>query len=67
MFTKIFILVMMLIIFISLFSGLLFLVRDKAQSKRTVKALTWRIALSLGLFIFLIIAFAAHWINPHGV
>jgi hypothetical protein len=67
MFTKIFILVIMLIILISLFSGLLFLVRDDGKSKRTVKALTWRIALSLGLFVFLIIAFAAHWINPHGV
>ena len=63
MFTKIFILVIMLIILISLFSGLVFLVRDDG----TLKALTWRIALSLGLFIFLIIAFAAHWINPHGV
>jgi hypothetical protein len=67
MFTKIFILVIMLIILISLFSGLVFLVRDDGKNKRTVKALTWRIALSLGLFIFLIIAFAAHWINPHGV
>ncbi|MCH9689773.1 MAG: twin transmembrane helix small protein [Gammaproteobacteria bacterium] len=67
MFTKIFILVIMLIILISLFSGLLFLVRDNGKTKNTVKALTWRIALSLGLFIFLIIAFSAHWINPHGV
>jgi hypothetical protein len=67
MFTKIFILVIMLIILVTLFSGLLFLVRDDGKTKRTVKALTWRIALSLGLFIFLIIAFAAHWINPHGV
>ena len=67
MFTKIFILVIMLVILISLFSGLLFLVRDDGKTKRTVKALTWRIALSLRLFIFLMVAFAAHWINPHGV
>ena len=67
MFTKIFILVIMLVILISLFSGLLFLVRDNGKTKNTVKALTWRIALSLGLFVFLIIAFSAHWINPHGV
>ncbi len=67
MFTKIFILVIMLIILVTLFSGLLFLVRDDGKTKRTVKALTWRIALSLGLFIFLIVAFASHWINPHGV
>ncbi|MDF1683404.1 MAG: twin transmembrane helix small protein [Legionellaceae bacterium] len=67
MFTKIFILIIMLIILITLFSGLLFLVRDNGKTKNTVKALTWRIALSLGLFIFLIIAFSLHWINPHGV
>lgn len=67
MFTKIFILIIMLIILITLFSGLLFLVRDNGKTKNTVKALTWRIALSLGLFIFLMIAFSLHWINPHGV
>jgi len=67
MFTKIFILLIMLIILVTLFSGLMFLVRDNGKTKNTVKALTWRIALSLGLFIFLIIAFSLHWINPHGV
>jgi hypothetical protein len=67
MFTKMFILIVMLVILITLFSGLLYLVRDDGKTKRTVKALTWRIALSLGLFIFLMIAFALHWINPHGV
>ncbi len=67
MFTKIFILVIMLIILVTLFSGLVFLVRDDGKTKRTVKALTWRIALSLTLFIFLLVAFAAHWINPHGL
>jgi|TARA_R110000868_G_scaffold257005_1_gene514100 hypothetical protein len=67
MFTKIFILIIMLIILITLFSGLLFLVRDNGKTKNTVKALTWRIALSLSLFIFLILAFSLHWINPHGV
>jgi len=67
MFTKIFILIIMLIILITLFSGLIFLVRDNGKTKNTVKALTWRIALSLSLFIFLIIAFSLHWINPHGL
>lgn len=67
MFTKIFILMIMLIILVTLFSGLFFLIRDHSNTKNTVKALTWRIALSLSLFIFLIIAFSLHWINPHGV
>ena len=44
-----------------------FVVRDEGKSQRTVKALTWRIALSLGLFLFLLIAFALGWISPHGI
>ncbi len=67
MFTKMFILIVMLVILITLFSGLLHLIRDEGKTKRTVKSLTWRIALSLGLFIFLMIAFALHWIHPHGL
>lgn len=67
MFTKIFILVIMLVILVALFSGLVFLVRDTSSSKRTIKALTWRIALSLILFVFLMLAFSFHWINPHGL
>lgn len=67
MFTKIIIIVVMLIIIGSLASGMVFLVRDKGNSKRTVKALTLRIALSLSLFIFLFLAFKFHWITPHAV
>jgi hypothetical protein len=67
MFTKIFILIIMLIILVTLFSGLIFLIRGNGKTRNTVKALTWRIALSLSLFIFLIIAFSLHWINPHGL
>lgn len=67
MFTKIFILVIMFIIAAALASGLVFLVRDGNKTKRTVHALTMRIALSLGLFMFLLFAYHAHWLTPHGV
>jgi len=67
MLTKIFILGVMLVILFSLFSGLIYLLRDGGKTKRTVKALTWRIGLSLTLFIFLIIAYATHLIEPHGL
>ncbi len=67
MFIKIFIVIAMLAILISLGSGLVFLVRDDGKTKRTVKALTWRIAISMGLFLFLFIAFSLNWINPHSV
>ncbi|WP_028387945.1 twin transmembrane helix small protein [Legionella fairfieldensis] len=67
MFTKAIILTAMLIILIALGSGLVFLVRDGGHSKRTVKALTWRIGLSLILFLFLFLAFSAGWIKPHAL
>ncbi|KTC87550.1 MULTISPECIES: twin transmembrane helix small protein [Legionella] len=67
MLTKAIIIITMLIILFSLGSGLVFLVRDEGKTKRTVKALTWRIALSLVLFLFLFIAFSLGWIKPHAV
>ena len=62
---KIIVIIAMLIIFGALASSLIFLVRDKGKSDRTVKALTLRIGLSLSLFIFLFVAFKFHWIAPH--
>lgn len=54
-------------ILFSLGSGLVFLLRDKAGSTRMVKALTWRIGLSLLLFALLISAYFLGWVHPHGV
>jgi hypothetical protein len=46
---------------------LYFLVHDKGNSDRIVKALTWRIGLSILLFIFLFFAFAMGWVTPHPI
>ncbi|HVE44324.1 MAG TPA: twin transmembrane helix small protein [Gammaproteobacteria bacterium] len=54
-------------IFFSLGSALYFLMHDKGQSDRIVKALTWRIGLSIFLFILLMGAFWMGWITPHGL
>lgn len=67
MFIKSIIIVVMLVILFALGSGMVFLVRDEGKTKRTVKALTWRIALSLILFLFLFLAFSMGWIKPHAV
>ncbi|MCP0914528.1 MULTISPECIES: twin transmembrane helix small protein [Legionella] len=67
MLVKAIILIVMLIILIALGSGLVFLVRDEGKTKRTVKALTWRIGLSLSLFILLFLAFVFGWITPHSL
>ena len=64
---KIAVVVLLAIILISLASGLIFLIRDKGKSDRTVKSLTLRIVLSIALFVLLFIGFAAGLIKPHGI
>ncbi|HPE79319.1 MAG: twin transmembrane helix small protein [Sedimenticolaceae bacterium] len=51
----------------SLASGLYYLVNDKGDSRRTLRALTWRIGLSIGLFAFLMVMIAFGIIEPHGI
>ena len=53
------ILVILFVIFIiaSLFSALYFLIKDKGQGERTVRALTVRVALSVVLFALLMLGF----------
>jgi F0F1-type ATP synthase membrane subunit a len=62
-----FVLAFVVLILVSLFSGLFFLVRDQGRSKRTVKALTARVALSLALFLLLLAGYYFGLIKPHGV
>ena len=50
---RIIVLLFILFIVISLGSALYYLVKDKGQSERTVKALTLRISLSIILFVML--------------
>lgn len=54
---RIVVLLFVLFIFISLGSALYYLVKDKGQSERTVKALTVRIALSIILFVMLMASY----------
>lgn len=54
---RLLVLAMLLAIVGSLFSGLFFLYRDRGAGSRTVRALTWRIGLSMALFITLLLAF----------
>ncbi len=52
----------------SLGVALFHLVHDrKGETKSMVRALTVRISLSVALFILLFVAYAAGWIQPHGV
>jgi len=65
--TKIIIVLFLLFIVGSLFSGLFYLVKDKGTSERTVRALTVRISLSVLLFLLLMLAYATGLLQPHGV
>ena len=53
MLAKTLIVLILLVIIGSLFSGLFYLVKDKGTSERTVRALTVRISLSVALFVLL--------------
>jgi len=44
---------MLIAIVASLASAAIFMLRGKGDSKRMARALTWRIGLSVGLFLFL--------------
>jgi hypothetical protein len=50
---KILVILFLLVILGSLASALYYLIRDKGHSDRTVRALTWRIGLSITLFVLL--------------
>ena len=67
MYTKIIVVLFLIFIIGSLFSGLYYLVKDKGTSERTVRALTLRISLSVLLFILLMIGYATGLLQPHGV
>ena len=63
---KIVIVIVLLLIFVSLFSALYYLMKGDTTEK-TVKALTWRIGLSLGLFLVLMLAFSTGIIGPPNI
>ena len=63
---KLVVIALLLLILSSLFSGLVFLIKDRGSSTRTVKALTLRVGLSLALFALLLLGMSTGLITPHG-
>ena len=51
----------------SLASALVFLMRDKGRSNRTVQALAFRVGFSILLFVLILIAHRLGWIQPTGI
>lgn len=64
---KILVAIAFILIIASLGSALLFLMRDKGQSNRTVYALAMRVGLSILLFALLLIAHRLGLIQPTGI
>ena len=67
MIIRIIIIAMLIMILASLASALVFLLRDRGSSTRTVKALSVRIGLSLALFLLLMAGFYFGIIPPGGI
>jgi len=64
---KIIVLLLIVLILFSLASGLYYLVKDKGSSERTVKALTWRVGLSVALFLLLVAGYYLGFIPKTGL
>ena len=61
------IIAVLILILWNLGAGLYYMMVDKGESKRTVNALTRRVALSVALIIGVVIAAKMGWIDFHGV
>lgn len=64
---KIIIVLAFVLILSSLGSALIFLMRDKGKSNRTVKALAYRVGFSVALFLFILASYYFGWIQPTGI
>lgn len=61
------ILVAFVLIIGSLASAMIFLIRDRGRTRNTLRALAWRVGLSVALFVFILFAHYMGWIQPTGV
>jgi hypothetical protein len=64
---KILVAIAFLLIFISLGSALVYMMKDKGKSNRTVKALAFRVGFSIALFALILIAHHFGLIQPTGI
>jgi hypothetical protein len=64
---KIVVLLLLAAVLASLFSGLYFVYKDKGQSNRAVISLTIRIALSVLVFLILVVSYFMGWIPERGL
>lgn len=64
---KIVVAIAFVLILASLASALIFLMKDKGKSNRTVQALALRVGFSILLFALILVANYLGWIQPTGI
>jgi uncharacterized BrkB/YihY/UPF0761 family membrane protein len=64
---KLLVILMLIAIVVSLGSALFHLSRGTGDSKKMLRALTWRISLSVLLFVLLMLAYSRGLLTPHQV
>ena len=64
---KILVAIAFVLIIGSLASALVFLMRDKGRTNRTVTALAVRVGLSITLFVLILVAYKLGYIEPTGI
>jgi len=64
---KLIIIGVLIVILYNLGAGLYYMMVDKGKSDRTVKSLSWRIGLSVGLILLVILGIYTGVIQPHGI
>ncbi|MGH8051263.1 MAG: twin transmembrane helix small protein [Methylococcales bacterium] len=64
---KLLIIGVLIVILYNLGAGLYYMMVDKGKSDRTVKSLSWRIGLSVGLILLVILGIYTGVIKPHGI
>ena len=67
MIIKIIVIILFLFIVGSLASALFYLLTSKEENDKTMRALTYRIGLSVLAFIILMVGAKFGWIEPHGL
>ena len=57
--------ILLLVVLYCLGSAAYYMVSKKHDSVKMAKALTWRIVLSLAIFLLLMVGFYFGWVEPH--
>lgn len=65
MLAKLTVITLLLAVVATLFTSVFFLVKDESGKRRTLTALKVRVALSVTLIAFVVLAYTMGWIHPH--